>query len=693
MIVMIPMLCSNTVNYSAIPGIAKAMERNILINGLDFVLDLQNDKKLKQKAGKLIARESYNIISEKYHIIDENDDNHDDLININEQGIIFLQEELKDDPEGGMSEEEMREEEERLRKEEAEINKQKEKLEKEREKIEQEKQKAEEEKERVEQEKKKEEIDKKLDKTINKETEIKDRQQDIERQKKELDLKKKEVRDATTTVSMQMEGLSLEPTWMKVSREVDYKEDGERYKETVTDLLGVKILPIMVHSDEKMINLLMFDKHLNWFDSKIVSLGRKVRKKMYQKYLDAVKRIPGVRHFLGDRKSVKGDVRKDVILAKSSFRGNVLVCLNRLDLEDDFFKSTKGVNRLFKMGWNSIIAMDDSQKIAYFCLKEFKGICFPVNYQYIFTTIGKDQGKVFDDLNDLKKSSGGLFRRKIPKRKLVENVVHDHYMNDSSIRGFSNIEKFILKEDFQNKKESIGVVRGFKDFFNVLGTGDKTKIKANLERKTKYKNFSEAKRDMIKYPGFKEGYTLAKKSFKKNLKFNNIDSTRILESLAVFTGIYAVRDYVSGNMNSMKHTKKFIDKVQKRIDKNVKKITSKEKIKDPDYALGMSIFSTMCVLTAPLTLTIVYAVLSNPQMFVGLFKVFYGIIMFAIYSVYWVIFDAIVPTTQFFIGVAEKSKSVFTTIGDGIKKFQDGVEKLNNWEQQFKDFMSLDWIF
>lgn len=648
MIIMIPMLCSNTVNYSAVPGIAKAMERNILIHGLDFALDLQNKEDFKTHGGKLEINENFNINTENFHILD------DDYKGVDlKEASSYIQEELKDDPLNNLSQEELKDEYEQL-------------------------------------EYKSKSIDVEGGTTKDKEKaeEIRDKQKEIEDRLKELESRKKQVVDSSARVSLQMEAMSLEPTWMHVDRIVGGKR--------ITDLLGIKVLPFMIQSDEKLINLLMYDKNLNNFDSKIVSLGRKIRKNVYDLYKRAMDRIPVAKHFLSGRKSVSGDARKDVILAKSSFKKNVVVCVNKLDFEDDFFKSTSSVNKLFKMGWNSIIAMDDSQKTAYFCLQEFKGICFPVQYSYIFSTLGKEQKRVFDDLNDLKKSSGGLFRRKIPKRKLMENEIRNKYIQDKSIQGFANLEQFVLTEGIKNQKETLDGIRDVKDFINVLETGDKHKIQANLKRKTKYKDFSQVKKDMVKYPGFKKGYDLGKSNFKKKFDFKSEKSMRILESLAVITGIYAFRDYVSGNMSSMKHSKNFMNKLEKNINKNIKKVEKSEKTQDPDYILGMATFGAICLAIAPIILVMLYTIVTHPEIFTGIFKLVIGAIMFILLTIHWIIFDFLAPVGNFFINIGKFTKETFEKISDLIELIKKGVEKADALSDKIMDMLSSDiggWLF
>ncbi|MFW6242535.1 MAG: hypothetical protein ACOC2W_00080 [bacterium] len=663
MVIIYPMLCANSISYSSIPGIAKAMERYILIHKLDDVLQ-QNKIKFKKSRGRLELKESNNLLenlSENFHLLTEDDD--DEFEDAAEEGDSSGEEkiyyglkpkstktagqqfDMDNDPEfmdvNDMDYEKLKKKEEELKKE----------------------------KDKLDDEKLKADIDSKLE--------------ELKRRRTELDQKKKQVVDATTKVSMQMDALSLEPTWMYVDR---YTKGGDK----ITDLIGVKVVPFMINSDEKLVNLLMYDKHIKGFNKFIVSLGRKTHRKINQHYKNMLKKIPFVGEFLGKDKAIKGDPKTDIIMAKTSFKENVFVCLNKLDFEDDFFKSTQDINKLFKLGWGSIIAMDDSQKTAYFCVEEFKGICFPVQYGYIFSTLGKDHSKVFEDLNDVKKSSGGLFRRKTPKRKLFENVIYDKYMNDPLIKPFSEIEKFILKENFQAKKESIGILRDIKDFFTTLKTGDSNRVEATLKRKSKYKNISEAKNDMVRnVPGFKNGYNLAKSKLKNKLQFNKLNSQRILEIVAVFIGIYAIRDHATGTISSMKYTNKAISKLEKKIDRNKQEYEKKNKTEDidPDYILGMAVFSSICVMLSPIIMMVLYISVTNPGIYVGLVKLVLGVLFFIPYAIFLMIKSILIPTGEFLLEIYEKSKDVFGGISDFISKYKEFGEKFAEFDAKM-----LDWI-
>ena len=79
--------------------------------------------------------------------------------------------------------------------------------------------------------------------------------------------------------------------------------------------------------------------------------------------------------------------------------------MNSMDIGADFFERTNKINQLYKMGWQSFVVTDDVNKRAFFCMKEFNGMCSAVQYNFMYNALGSEYGKVFDDLEDVKKSS------------------------------------------------------------------------------------------------------------------------------------------------------------------------------------------------------------------------------------------------------------------------------------------------
>ncbi len=681
MIVVYPMLVSNTINYAAIPGVAKAIERYLLIHRLDDILK-ESRRQFKLARGRIQLKEDGNPLTETemFYVLNEDDDKgYDDSGSLLKPMAGGDLEDYEFDDFDSMTQDDLEEEKERLSKEWQDLQRDSEKLERDGERLrkarDEFKKKAETyrdheklkrereniEKERLGNEKSKQDLDKKqfeLQKAIDK----------LEKRKEELEKKEVKAINASSSVSLHMESMSLEPTWMQVDRYVK--------NVAMKDLIGIKVVPYVIASDEKMLNLLMYDKHLRNFDSKMVALGRNIQRKVYNLYADAVSRIPLVGGMLDPRASIKGDVKTDVLMAKTKFRKNIFVCINKMDLEDDFFQATHDVNKLFKLGWGSVIAMDDSKKLVHFCAEEYKGGCFAIQYSFLHSTLGKQHAKVFEDLTDVRKASGGIFSRKIPKRKVFSESILNKYLpeNNNEVKLFSLLENTILKEnDFEGKKESLGVIRQIRDYLSVFRTGDVNKIEANIARKTKFKNSNEVKKEMAKNPLFRKSYNLAKSELSKTIKTESIQSKSLIEPLAMMVGVYSLRDYATKN-NDLKYTKKFIERIQKRIDQTASLLTKKkdaEKVEiDKDYIVGLSCFIVISSLLIPIALLIVLLVVKYSTELASIFggvvdavNVLLNIVFFILKTVWMLIQSIFGVLSEIVGGVKWATDSIKESVG------------------------------
>lgn len=193
------------------------------------------------------------------------------------------------------------------------------------------------------------------------------------------------------------DAVSLEPTWLQVTTQKKGMQ-----------LLGVKVIPFTVKGGAGMSDLIMADAELRKLDYLAAKYGRKIARVFFR----IMKKVPG----LGD-KTITGDPRKDVIYAGSKHGKDMLVCLNQLDIEDGAFSSPAGVQRLHKLGWASFCIVDDVNKRVTFCMKEFNGICSVVPFGFMFASLGKDHAKVYEDLEDVKKSSGPFFNMRLNRKR------------------------------------------------------------------------------------------------------------------------------------------------------------------------------------------------------------------------------------------------------------------------------------
>ncbi len=183
--------------------------------------------------------------------------------------------------------------------------------------------------------------------------------------------------------------LSVEPTWVKIDRAGG-----------VTESVGVKVVPFTVKSDEQLIDLLTKDINIDTINYLIERMQRAVVRKFF--YIH--------RKFPFTKKGILGDPLRDVIWQKSEKRGKLFVACDIMDLQsDDFLSKTDKIRRLNSLGWNRFIVTDNVPKRAFFCMKEFGGVCSIVQYSFMYATLG--QAQVFSGLDDARKSSSPFFSK------------------------------------------------------------------------------------------------------------------------------------------------------------------------------------------------------------------------------------------------------------------------------------------
>jgi len=201
------------------------------------------------------------------------------------------------------------------------------------------------------------------------------------------------------------DAVSLEPTWVQV-----HTNQGAK-------LIGIKIVPFKVTSTTGMVGLLLSDRELKKMSYLSNKLGRTVMRVIFR-FMRGLK-IPGIKD-----KPITGNPKTDIVWATSQYGKNTFVCLSQLDLEqDEAFTSPPVVQRLHKLGWASLIVTDDVNKQATFCMRQFGGICSTIPYAFIFSSLGREHGQVYKDIEDAQRSAGPFFRkRSTTKRKLFSDA-------------------------------------------------------------------------------------------------------------------------------------------------------------------------------------------------------------------------------------------------------------------------------
>lgn len=196
--------------------------------------------------------------------------------------------------------------------------------------------------------------------------------------------------------------ISLEPTYT-----IANTASGSR-------LLGIKVIPIPVKSKYSLADLLMVDASMKLIDR----LGLKIYRKVIRAFGSVMRRLP----ILKDR-TITGDPEKDILWAWSYHKNFVFCLLNYADITDsEFFKNAGGVHKLHKLYWNSFVALDDVNKRAIFCMKHFHGLCSSVSYPFLYSSLSSDQSKVYEKLEDIKKSASPFLKTSLSLKKLSESV-------------------------------------------------------------------------------------------------------------------------------------------------------------------------------------------------------------------------------------------------------------------------------
>ena len=157
-----------------------------------------------------------------------------------------------------------------------------------------------------------------------------------------------------------------------------------------------------------MVALLLNDASLKTLSALTVKYGRIMIRILTRAWKAIKKTLPGIQ-----TSPVTGNAKNDIVWANTEYKNNMFICLSQLDLDQYNFQANPNVmNKLKQLGWVSMIFADDVNKRATFCMQEFGGVCSIIPYGHIFSSFSRDHSKVYQDLEDAKKSTGPFFRQK-----------------------------------------------------------------------------------------------------------------------------------------------------------------------------------------------------------------------------------------------------------------------------------------
>ena len=237
---------------------------------------------------------------------------------------------------------------------------------------------------RLELDKKKQEFQQKIAQA----KELRDKERhDLEMSKAEKEKKEKPKKIDVRTSD---KAITIEPTTIQIHTD-DYG----------TQLLGIKVVPYMIRSDVKLSHLIMHDIQVKGITALTIPLGRQIMGKLLR--------------FSRRGKPVTGDPKQDIIYRTTGHKGETFVALDKnSDVDEYFLNNINKINRLFKFGWGNFVICDDALQLAHFCLRANKGICQGMSYRMMYKTLG--QSGVYEDLEDLRKQNSSIF--KVSRKRL-----------------------------------------------------------------------------------------------------------------------------------------------------------------------------------------------------------------------------------------------------------------------------------
>jgi hypothetical protein len=275
-----------------------------------------------------------------------------------------------------------------------------------------------------------------------------DEEREIAKQK-EIGRREATPGDATIAIGqMDMKSLMLEPTWMKVDM---VARGGMRF----TTVLGVKAVPAYVQSDSQLAQLLSFDKQVGRLMHLVLNYGRKVSGLLYRLYARTLQKV-----FDPDPRAISGNPYKDIVLKRTIIEEanikDIFLVLNQADLEEDFAISAKGVRKLMRLGWQSFCIADDINRRLTFCMSEFKGMCQTIPYTMVYHSL--DQARVFEDLEDVRRSTTSLFKSKIAVNKVFGESIAQKKLEEFSVDLFSEPQYQEFLNEITYIDESLGSI-------------------------------------------------------------------------------------------------------------------------------------------------------------------------------------------------------------------------------------------
>jgi hypothetical protein len=362
-----------------------------------------------------------------------------------------------------------------------------------------------------------------------------------------------------------MTALGLEPSWMRIDMETP---DGAKH----SGVIGVKAVAIAVKSDAKLSHLIMWDKQIGKLMMLIIRLGRPIEGLFYRLWKRSVGKFFGTT-------SVTGDPYKDIIMKRTilstSQAEDVFLVLNQSDISPDFLSSAGGVKKLFKLGWQSFCIADDVNRRVAFCMKQFKGMCSIIPYTMLYQTLG--QARVFEDMEDLRRSSGALFKTKKTLKLTLGESIAQTKLDEFSVDLFP-VSPLETQRDIEILQEIEMLDESFGSFVKKVMSGPKQVLSRAIKGTIKAPDVGPDRMAMLGNkinPGFKKSYDLALKVLENSI--TDIKDASVVKWTALLVAIKSIAG--KGDNDLMSETREQLKKLIPLLRKGMRKIISKTSYK------------------------------------------------------------------------------------------------------------------
>lgn len=210
------------------------------------------------------------------------------------------------------------------------------------------------------------------------------------------------------------------------------------------EIISVKVIPYFVSDIDKLSDLLIDEMNAKKLTTKALSLSRKIFRALKNSWVDNIFNYRPLQKSKDEDQLKK--LRDFALYPEDAYEQTILIFSNT-ELREDVIQKRSALRKLFKLQWGSIVVCDDVNKRASICMKQFKGLCNIIDYQYMALAISKDHLSVYQDQEDLKQSTSPFFRRKYDINRVLENTLLKDYVDENVIKESDNYFEGIVNNN------------------------------------------------------------------------------------------------------------------------------------------------------------------------------------------------------------------------------------------------------